>query len=138
MSRKIDLCDGKYTIIIPDNWGKEKFECLRYGESWRDLTGDKMVAALCEEIIELQESIKSGCKTHVIEIEACNTALKYESEKWAEWEAKARLLAMQAAELAYDAYGADANPEYWLDWVEMVINACDSINKFLVWAVAKE
>lgn len=47
--RRINLCDGKYTIINDlDNGGE--FKALRYGEEWRNLTGDKLVLALFEEL----------------------------------------------------------------------------------------
>lgn len=58
MSRKITVCDGKYTVICPDDWKNEKFECLRYGEEWRDLCGDGMVLALCHRIMELEDKVK--------------------------------------------------------------------------------
>ena len=43
---------GKYTIQV-DEAGRMR--CLRYGEAWRDLTGDKMVLALVHEIRQLRE-----------------------------------------------------------------------------------
>ena len=32
-------------------------ECLRYGEKWRDLCGDKMVMAMFDRIVELEEEV---------------------------------------------------------------------------------
>lgn len=49
---RIDLCDGKYTIVC--DLDKGQMECLRYGEKWRDLCGDKMVLAMFDRIVELQ------------------------------------------------------------------------------------
>ena len=53
---KLDLCGGKYTVIYDAGTGN--FECLRYGEKWRNLNGDKMVLALFDEVISLTEGIK--------------------------------------------------------------------------------
>lgn len=47
---RLDICDGKYTLIIDMDTGRA--ECLRYGEKWRDLVGDKMVLALFDELVE--------------------------------------------------------------------------------------
>ena len=49
---KIDLLDGKYTIQHDNG---TNFKALRYGEEWRDLTGDGLMLALVEKIEELQE-----------------------------------------------------------------------------------
>jgi hypothetical protein len=49
----ITVCDGKYTLILdPSN-----LRALRYGEAWRDLTGDGFVMALGQEIVELREKL---------------------------------------------------------------------------------
>lgn len=48
---RIDICDGKYTVILIDN-GK-RFQALRHGEEWRDLTGDGLVLAMFQRIQEL-------------------------------------------------------------------------------------
>jgi hypothetical protein len=53
---KIELDDGKY--ILTDEDGPLK--ALRYGEEWRDLTGDKMVSSLCYEIEQLRRE-KNDC-----------------------------------------------------------------------------
>lgn len=51
---RIDLCDGKYTVIYDFRTGQS--ECLSYGEKWRDLCGDKMVLAMFDEIVELRSN----------------------------------------------------------------------------------
>ena len=51
----IDVCDGKYTIIYDLVTGQS--ECLRYGEKWRDLCGDKMVMAMFDEIVALRDEV---------------------------------------------------------------------------------
>ena len=57
---RIDVCDGKYTIIYDFETGQS--ECLRYGEKWRDLCGDKMVLAMFDTIVELQKQIEELSK----------------------------------------------------------------------------
>lgn len=52
----ITICDGKYTILIDLNTGQA--ECLRYGEKWRDLVGDKMVLAMFDRIVELESALR--------------------------------------------------------------------------------
>lgn len=59
--KTITLEDGKYKIIVPEtkeDFKKERFRCLRHGEEWRDLTGDKMIGALCSRVLELEEQFK--------------------------------------------------------------------------------
>ena len=52
---KVSICDGKYTII-QDASGRTNV--LRYGESWRDATGDNVVLGAAYEIDKLQSRIK--------------------------------------------------------------------------------
>ena len=52
---KVNICDGKYTII-QDASGRTNV--LRYGESWRDATGDNVVLGAAYEIYKLQSRIK--------------------------------------------------------------------------------
>ena len=52
----VTVCDGKYTVIYDFDTGQA--ECLRYGEPWRDLCGDKMVLALFDTIIELRTKVE--------------------------------------------------------------------------------
>jgi hypothetical protein len=54
--RYVTVCEGKYTICLPEK-AEEDFKALRYGDDWRDLTGDGMVLALCHEIEELRERL---------------------------------------------------------------------------------
>lgn len=51
--RKIDLYDGKYTVIFDDG----KLSALRYGEPWRDITGDNLIYWMFVEIEELRQFI---------------------------------------------------------------------------------
>ncbi len=50
----IELENGKYTVQF-DETGK--FWALRNGESWRDLTGDKLVLAMAHEIERLRKKL---------------------------------------------------------------------------------
>jgi hypothetical protein len=52
---KITFADGKYTILIKQTGG---LECLRYGEPWRDLTGDGMVYSLACALSEARDTIE--------------------------------------------------------------------------------
>jgi hypothetical protein len=55
MTTRITVGDGKYTVTHDNGAG---FRALRYGEPWRDLTGDGLVLALVQEIEELREKVK--------------------------------------------------------------------------------
>ncbi len=50
----ITICDGKYTVIQSH---EGHLRALRNGEEWRDLTGDKLVLALAQEIVALREAL---------------------------------------------------------------------------------
>jgi hypothetical protein len=50
---KIDLCGGKYTYIRYKNGGQK---ALRYGEEWRDLTGDNLVYWLAVELLQTRST----------------------------------------------------------------------------------
>lgn len=56
MEVKLEVADGKYTLVFDEATGK--FYCLRYGEPWRDLVGDKMVLSLFYRIKELESKLK--------------------------------------------------------------------------------
>ena len=47
---QVSLNDGKYTYIL---YKSGRHEALRYGESWRDLTGDGFIMALGQKIEQL-------------------------------------------------------------------------------------
>lgn len=49
----IELEGGKY-IVIRHSDGR--MEALRYGEPWRDLTGDKLIGAMFDEIMQHREA----------------------------------------------------------------------------------
>lgn len=47
--------NGKYTVIFEDNG---RFRAERYGEPWRDLTGDGMILSMLYEVERLRIEIK--------------------------------------------------------------------------------
>lgn len=49
---RIELESGKYTYLYNSDTGKQGV--LRYGEEWRDLTGDKFVYALAQLVLKQQ------------------------------------------------------------------------------------
>ncbi len=52
----LSLDHGKYVIFY--NWSHEgQFKCQRYGQNWRDFTGDKLMLELCHVAIgKLEEA----------------------------------------------------------------------------------
>jgi hypothetical protein len=53
MNKEIILEDGKYTIVYDFSPQSFTFKALRYGEEWRNLSGDKLILALIHRIEEL-------------------------------------------------------------------------------------
>ena len=51
----ISICDGKYTVIQAPT-GTTRV--LRYGEEWRDVTGDNVIGGLWWELQEARDRIK--------------------------------------------------------------------------------
>jgi hypothetical protein len=52
---RLEVENGKYTYIQDEQGSR----ALRYGEPWRDLTGDKFVGALAWEVQELREIVSA-------------------------------------------------------------------------------
>ena len=50
----VTIEDGKYTII---QRAGGRVEALRYGETWQDLTGNKLVLCLAQEVQALREQV---------------------------------------------------------------------------------
>jgi hypothetical protein len=50
----VSICDGKYTVI-QEPTGETRV--LRYGEEWRDVTGDNVICGLAWELQESRERI---------------------------------------------------------------------------------
>lgn len=51
--KNLVLADGKYEIVFSSK-GEYPEKALRYGEEWRDLIGDNLIAELCHMIDELK------------------------------------------------------------------------------------
>jgi hypothetical protein len=51
----VSICDGKY-IIIQAPTGTTRV--LRYGEEWRDVTGDNVIGGLALELQQARDHIK--------------------------------------------------------------------------------
>lgn len=52
------LLEGKYTLVFNQLTGE--FKCLRHGERWRDLSGDKMVLALMQAVMNLEDTVSDS------------------------------------------------------------------------------
>lgn len=52
---KVEVCEGKYSVIIQDDGN---LFATRYGDFWRDLTGDKLVFCLAYELMEARAEIE--------------------------------------------------------------------------------
>lgn len=49
---RIELCESKYSVILDFRTGD--FKALRHGNEWRSLTGDKLILAMFDRIVELE------------------------------------------------------------------------------------
>lgn len=56
---KITIDGGKYTLVNELDEGG-RMQALRYGEEWRDLTGDGLALAMYHEIERLQAEISEA------------------------------------------------------------------------------
>jgi ubiquinone biosynthesis protein UbiJ len=56
MITELDLEERKYTIHHDQESGK--MWATRYGESWRELTGDKLIGALLAKIESLEDDVR--------------------------------------------------------------------------------
>lgn len=71
----INLDNGKYRIIRTVGKGNITFHCLRHGEPWRDLLGDKMMSSLCLKLLNAQlkppvdDQIKEMFEQHMSEVQ---------------------------------------------------------------------
>ena len=59
---KVELEDGKYTVLHDEEHGG--VTVLRYREPWRNETGDKLILAMVNKIVELQEEVDSLKNTY--------------------------------------------------------------------------
>lgn len=58
---EIEVYDNKYKVIF---YKDGNLKALRYNKEWRDLTGDGMMLALCQEIVDLREMLELEIKQH--------------------------------------------------------------------------
>jgi hypothetical protein len=56
---RVQLENGKYTVILGNNG---TMTCHRYGEPWRELTGDKLVYALAVEVQRLRGILEEAAE----------------------------------------------------------------------------
>lgn len=64
--KQIELCDRKYKVVIDHD--TRTYEVLRHNEKWRDITGDKLILAMFDEIVELRIAL-SNASAHRDELE---------------------------------------------------------------------
>jgi len=64
--------DGKYEYVVHEDGSAE---ILRYGESWRDVTGDHFIGSIVDELAEDRlryVELRSVCRTLVAALWMCN------------------------------------------------------------------
>lgn len=76
MVKTITLGEGKYTIIYDKN-SQYPVKCLRYGQDWKDLTGDNLIFYLCNKITELTERLADK-EIEIEELEEANDCMSDE------------------------------------------------------------
>ncbi len=52
---ELSFCDGKYKVVFDDK--PYKLEAYRHDVLWRNLTGDNLVHAMFERIVELEKEL---------------------------------------------------------------------------------
>jgi len=57
MKELIILDSGKYEVVLDQTDGKFNFHALRYGEKWRELTGDNLVLVMFNKIQDLEDKL---------------------------------------------------------------------------------
>jgi len=57
MKESVILDSGKYEVVLDQTDGKFNFLALRYGEEWRDLTGDNLVLTMFNKIQDLEDKL---------------------------------------------------------------------------------
>lgn len=62
MMKKIELENGKYTILHDESHGG--ITVLRYREPWRNETGDKLMLAMTQRILELENEVAEMKETY--------------------------------------------------------------------------
>lgn len=57
---RVTLEDGKYTVL----YGAGVCKALRYGEEWRDLTGDKLIGCMVDRILDQEARLAALENAH--------------------------------------------------------------------------
>lgn len=65
---RVEVENGKYTYVFKPDGGSH---VLRYGEEWRDVTGDKMVYCMAAEIQELRDQRVKLMQQHKMLVSEC-------------------------------------------------------------------
>lgn len=55
---RVDVSNGKYTVVLPEPPETGGLHALRYGQPWRDLCGDKLVLSLASELEDARKKIE--------------------------------------------------------------------------------
>jgi hypothetical protein len=71
------LAEGKYVVMLEDNGAR--LHASRYGEPWRNLTGDNLVLALFRKVRELEKEAAEPA------VEILYDSQMPHSEKWSEF-----------------------------------------------------
>jgi len=58
-AERIDINDGKYSVINDEG----RLTALRYGEPWRNLSGDNLIYWMFVEIVSLKAEIAQMAET---------------------------------------------------------------------------
>jgi len=58
-AERIDINDGKYSVINDEG----RLTALRYGEPWRNLSGDNLIYWMFVEIVNLKAEIAQMAET---------------------------------------------------------------------------
>ena len=62
MKESVILDSGKYEVILDQTDGTFKFHALRYGEEWRDFTGDNLILCMFQRIQDLEDKLYISIK----------------------------------------------------------------------------
>lgn len=76
----VSIDNGKYTVIQNDDG---TVSVNRYGECWREVTGDKLILALAYEIDRLREELNKPKEQPKLEAEAIEPKYKKEHAPYA-------------------------------------------------------
>ena len=90
---EITVGDGKYTVVQTSDG---RLVCRRNGEPWRDLTGDKLVLCLAQELDSARAEIRflrqdsEGLLRRIDTLEAENASLRKQIDQLTDDLARAR------------------------------------------------